>query len=141
MRKALIAVVAVAALAGCGGGEESSAEETTAASSSSSSSPAPSMSAAPEPSATLAPEMRDKVFVTFLEQRGFVPTYATAEAAVDLADALCGRYDGGASYEDVVGVLLAGGVPAAEAGGFEGAAVTAFCPEHSGERTGGTGGA
>jgi predicted small lipoprotein YifL len=141
MRKALIMLATVAALAACGGGGEPRAEAADTVSPSSSSSSASSTSKAPTspspaPSPALSPEMRQQVFVTFLEGQGFIPTYSTAEVAVDLAGALCGRYDDGASYEDVVGVLLAAGIPAFEAGGFEGAAVTAFCPEHAGKRTG-----
>jgi hypothetical protein len=80
--------------------------------------------------------MREHMFVTFLEGKGFIPEYMNAEVAVKLAGALCGRYAIGASYEDVVSVLLEGGIPPFEAGGFEAAAVTAFCPEHADKRTG-----
>lgn len=149
MRKALIVTAVVAVLAGCGGQKsDNQAVSASTASTSSSSSATPTTSKAPAPTATssttppgLSPEMRQQVFTTFLGGQGFIPKYMNADTAVQLADALCGRYDGGASYEDVVGVLLAGGIPAFEAGGFEGAAVTAFCPEHSGKRTGQTAGA
>lgn len=116
-----------------------SSEEPTETAAPSSTSSAATTTAAPTSSPlapTLSPEMREQAFVTFLEGKGFIPKYATASEAVDLAGALCGRYDGGSSYEDVIGVLLAGGVSAFEAGGFEGAAVTAYCPEHATRRAG-----
>ena len=142
MRKALIALAAAATLTACGGGEEPAAGDTLSATSSSSAtrslSPAPSSSAAVP---TLAPTAKEQAFVTFLEGRGFIPTYATADVAVVLANALCSRFDQGFSYEDVLAVLLDGGIPVADAGAFEGVAVSAFCPEHTGKRTGEPGGA
>ncbi len=145
MRRALTILATAAAavtLTGCGGDDSGDdAAATTAASSSSAAStssarPTRSPSTTPSATPTLSQEMTRQVFVNFLEGRGFIPTYMDGDVAVQLAEALCGRYDNGASYEDVVGVLLNGGIPAYEAGGFEGAAVTAFCPEHSDKRTG-----
>lgn len=145
MRRGLLAAALLVGLTACGGGADESdgaaetatvtrttTTTTAAPPSSATASSSPAVSSTPE----LSPEMREKIFVTFLEGQGFIPTYASAANAVKLAEALCKRYDAGASYEDVVGVLLDGGVPATDAGGFEGAAVTAYCPEHTSKRTG-----
>lgn len=129
----LLAALAASVACESGGSNESTASEATAAS------PASTFSTprtTPAPSNELSPEMREQLFVTFLEGKGFVPMYMSAEVAVQLAGALCGRYATGATYEDVVSVLLDGGISPFEAGGFEGAAVTAFCPEYADKRQG-----
>lgn len=57
---------------------------------------------------------------------------------VNLADAVCGAFDSGATLEEVGALMIDEGAPPYDAGFFVGASVSYACPEHDDKLDSGT---
>ena len=136
MRRATVALLApavalCAALAGCSGGGDQSATPSTSEATARSTA---AESSAAETSGFASDQLTDAEveaqFGDFVESQGYAAGVSQA-SAVQLGRAICLRYDTGGAYVDVEPILTDGGLSAADAGGFNAAAIVAFCPEHA----------
>lgn len=118
MRRVTIALLAASVLlAGCGG---DSGDDT----------PSHAKQQAAVDAGEKSPQ--DAAFEDFVREEGFASTDADVEAMVALAASICAAYDRDVSFVDIIKTAAeAGGYSSYEAGQINGAATTAYCPEHA----------
>ena len=72
----------------------------------------------------------EAAFISAMEAAGVVPQHGTASGAVDLARAICLRYEAGGRFVDVMAVLAEGEMSLDQMIDMEQAATLHYCPEH-----------